>query len=227
VPSARRKVSLRDNRMLPDVAIIDPALTDGTPKPVTLASGLDAVTQVIEPYVCTKANRLTDALCRDAIPLGLAALVRLMETEDTAARDDLAWVSLCGGLALANAGLGAVHGLAGPIGGAASAPHGAVCGALLPPVLAANAKLATDVAAARISEVQNWISHAFGVETEQATTALQNWSQHHGLPRLSQMGLQEDELQSIAQASLESSSMRGNPVALTERALIDILYAAY
>jgi alcohol dehydrogenase class IV len=227
VPSARRKVSLRDNRMLPDVAIIDPALTDGTPKPVTLASGLDAITQVIEPYVCTKANRLTDVLCRDAIPLGLAALVRLMETEDTAARDDLAWVSLCGGLALANAGLGAVHGLAGPIGGAASAPHGAVCGALLPPVLAANAKLATDVAAARISEVQNWISHAFGVETEQATTALQNWSQHHGLPRLSQMGLQEDELQSIAQASLESSSMRGNPVALTERALIDILYAAY
>ena len=227
VPSARRKVSLRDNRMLPDVAIIDPALTDGTPKPVTLASGLDAITQVIEPYVCTKANRLTDALCRDAIPLGLAALVRLMETEDTAARDDLAWVSLCGGLALANAGLGAVHGLAGPIGGAASAPHGAVCGVLLPPVLAANAKLATDVAAARITEVQNWISHAFGVETEQATTALQNWSQHHGLPRLSQMGLQEDELQSIAQASLESSSMRGNPVALTERALIDILYAAY
>ena len=65
---------------MPDVAIIDPALTDGTPKPVTLASGLDAVTQVIEPYVCTKANRLTDALCRDAIPLGLAALVRLMET---------------------------------------------------------------------------------------------------------------------------------------------------
>ncbi|MDB3910784.1 iron-containing alcohol dehydrogenase [Paracoccaceae bacterium] len=227
VPSARRKVSLRDNRMLPDVAVIDPALTDGTPKSVTLASGLDAITQVIEPYLCTKANRLTDVLCRNAIPLGLAALVRLMEAEDVGARDDLAWVSLCGGLALANAGLGAVHGLAGPIGGVAPAPHGAVCGVLLPPVLAANAQAATGVAAARISEVQTWISDAFGVEAKQAMTALQNWSQHHGLPRLSQMGVREDELQSIAQASLGSSSMRGNPVALTEGALTDILYAAY
>ena len=227
VPSARRKVSLRDNRMLPDVAVIDPALTDGTPKSVTLASGLDAITQVIEPYLCTKANRLTDVLCRNAIPLGLAALVRLMEAEDVGARDDLAWVSLCGGLALANAGLGAVHGLAGPIGGVAPAPHGAVCGVLLPPVLAANAQAATGVAAARISEVQTWISDAFGVETKQAMAALQNWSQHHGLPRLSQMGVREDELQSIAQTSLGSSSMRGNPVALTEGALTDILYAAY
>ena len=227
VPSARRKVSLRDNRMLPDVAVIDPALTDGTPKSVTLASGLDAITQVIEPYLCTKANRLTDVLCRNAIPLGLAALVRLMEAEDVGARDDLAWVSLCGGLALANAGLGAVHGLAGPIGGVAPAPHGAVCGVLLPPVLAANAQAATGVAAARISEVQTWISDAFGVETKQAMAALQNWSQHNGLPRLSQMGVREDELQSIAQASLGSSSMRGNPVALTEGALTDILYAAY
>ena len=227
VPSARRKVSLRDNRMLPDVAVIDPALTDGTPKSVTLASGLDAITQVIEPYLCTKANRLTDVLCRNAIPLGLAALVRLMEAEDVGARDDLAWVSLCGGLALANAGLGAVHGLAGPIGGVAPAPHGAVCGVLLLPVLAANAQAATGVAAARISEVQTWISDAFGVETKQAMAALQNWSQHHGLPRLSQMGVREDELQSIAQASLGSSSMRGNPVALTEGALTDILYAAY
>ena len=227
VPSARRKVSLRDNRMLPDVAVIDPALTDGTPKSVTLASGLDAITQVIEPYLCTKANRLTDVLCRNAIPLGLAALVRLMEAEDVGARDDLAWVSLCGGLALANAGLGAVHGLAGPIGGVAPAPHGAVCGVLLPPVLAANAQAATGVAAARISEVQTWISDAFGVETKQAMATLQNWSQHHGLPRLSQMGVREDELQSIAQASLGSSSMRGNPVALTEGALTDILYAAY
>ena len=227
VPSARRKVSLRDTRMLPDVAVIDPALTDGTPKSVTLASGLDAITQVIEPYLCTKANRLTDVLCRNAIPLGLAALVRLMEAEDVGARDDLAWVSLCGGLALANAGLGAVHGLAGPIGGVAPAPHGAVCGVLLPPVLAANAQAATGVAAARISEVQTWISDAFGVETKQAMAALQNWSQHHGLPRLSQMGVREDELQSIAQTSLGSSSMRGNPVALTEGALTDILYAAY
>ena len=170
---------------------------------------------------------MTDALCRDAIPLGLAALIRLTEAEDATARENLAWVSLCGGLALANAGLGAVHGLAGPICGAAPAPHGAVCGALLPPVLAANAKTAKGVSAGRISEVQNWISRAFEVETDHAITALQGWSTHHGLPRLSQMGLRQDDLQDIAQASLGSSSMRGNPVVLTLGELMDILYAAY
>ena len=167
---------------------------------------------------------MTDALCRDAIPLGLAALIRLTEAEDATARENLAWVSLCGGLALANAGLGPVHGLAGPICGAAPAPHGAVCGALL---LAANAKAAKGVAAGRISEVQNWISRAFEVETDHAITALQRWSKHHGLPRLSQMGLRQDDLQDIAQASLGSSSMRGNPVVLTLDELTDILYAAY
>ena len=124
VPEARRKVSLRDARMLPALAIVDPALTDGCPRGVTLASGLDAVTQVIEPYVCTRANPLTDALCRDAIPRGLAALIRLMQAEDRQARDEMAWVSLCSGLALANAGLGAVHGLAGPLGGLTGAAHG-------------------------------------------------------------------------------------------------------
>ncbi|TGN43847.1 iron-containing alcohol dehydrogenase, partial [Paracoccus liaowanqingii] len=117
VPDHARKVSLRDARMLPRLAIVDPGLTDGCPRAVTLASGLDALTQVIEPFVCTRANPLTDALCRDAIPRGLAAIARLMQAEDAGARDEMAWVSLCGGLALANAGLGAVHGLAGPLGG--------------------------------------------------------------------------------------------------------------
>ena len=123
VPEQRRKVSLRDARMLPRLAIVDAALTDGCPRAVTLASGLDAITQVIEPFVCTRTNPWTDALCRDAIPRGLSALRRLMQGEDPDARDDMAWVSLCGGLALANAGLGAVHGLAGPLGGRTAAPR--------------------------------------------------------------------------------------------------------
>jgi hypothetical protein len=133
-------VSLRDARMLPDLALIDPALMDGAPRGVTLASGLDAVTQVIEPWLSTRANPMTDALCRPAIPRGLAALARLAEGEDARARDDMALVALTGGVALANAGLGAVHGLAGPLGGhAPGAAHGAICAALLPHVLAANA----------------------------------------------------------------------------------------
>ncbi|MFD1344783.1 iron-containing alcohol dehydrogenase, partial [Litorisediminicola beolgyonensis] len=139
VPEARRKVSLRDARLLPTLAIVDPSLTDGLPRAVTLASGLDAVTQVIEPYVSPRASVLTDALCRDAIPRGLGALIRLMEDDsDRDASDAMAWVSLSGGLALANAGLGVVHGLAGPLGGLSGAAHGAICGALLPHGLAAN-----------------------------------------------------------------------------------------
>ncbi len=169
VPEHRRKVSLRDPNMLPTLAIIDPALTDHTPRGITLASGLDAVTQVIEPYVCTRANPLTDALCRDAIPKGLAALIRLMQAEDANARDDLAWVSLCGGLALANAGLGVVHGLAGPLGGLSDAPHGAICGALLPHALSANRRAVTDASyAARLDQVLQWIADAFDATPDTA-----------------------------------------------------------
>lgn len=227
VPEARRKVSLRDARMLPVLAIVDPALTDGCPRGVTLASGLDAVTQVIEPYVSRKANRLTDALCRDAIPLGLTALRRLMEGEDAGARDDLAWVSLCGGLALANAGLGAVHGLAGPIGGvAASAPHGAVCGALLPHVLAANLARAEGQAGARLREVAGWIAAALGGSPEDAPETLAAWSAAQGLPRLGAMGLRAGELAEVAALSAVSSSMAGNPVPLDTGALLGVLRAA-
>lgn len=227
VPEARRKVSLRDNRMLPDLAIVDPALTDGAPRAVTLASGLDAVTQVIEPYLSTKANRLTDALCRDAIPLGLAALKRLMEGEDERARDDMAWVSLCGGLALANAGLGAVHGLAGPLGGVSGAPHGAVCGVLLPPVLAANAELARGPVEARIDEVCGWIAGVFGGATEGAPETLAAWAEAAGLPRLSAMGVAAETFTDIAAASASSSSMKGNPVPLDQRTLEEILSRAF
>jgi len=97
VPAQRRKVSLRDDRMMARLAIVDPALTDGCPRSVTLASGLDALTQVIEPYLCNRTNPATDALARAAIPLALAALPALMKGEDAAARDAMAWVQPVGG----------------------------------------------------------------------------------------------------------------------------------
>lgn len=228
VPEARRKVSLRDNRMLADLAIVDPALTDGCPRGVTLASGLDAVTQVIEPYVSAKANRFSDALCRAAIPMGLAALVRLMAEEDPAARDDLAWVSLCGGLALANAGLGAVHGLAGPIGGMApGAAHGAVCGVLLPHVLAANVAATEGPLATRLAEVQGWIAAALGGAPEAAATTLAAWAETAGLPGLGAMGVDPAELEAIAEAAAGSSSMAGNPVKLPAEVLVAVMRAAF
>lgn len=226
VPAAGRKVSLRDDRMLADLAIIDPALTDDAPRRVTLASGLDAITQVIEPYVCRKANPLTDALCRDAIPRGLVALTALMQGDTPDARDDMAWVSLCGGLALANAGLGAVHGLAGPIGGLTGAPHGAVCGRLLPFVLERNAQGATGELATRLGEIRGWIAQALECAPNDATQALADWSARLGLPGLSEMGVQSADFATLAEAALASSSMKGNPVDLSQDDLIAILQHA-
>lgn len=230
VPESRRKVSLRDPRMLPRLAIVDPALTDGCPRPVTLASGLDAITQVIEPYLCTRATPLTDALCRDAIPRGLAALRRLVEAEDPAARDQMAWVSLCGGLALANAGLGAVHGLAGPLGGLTGAAHGAICGALLPHVLRANRGAVTDPAlAARMDEIGGWIGAAFGAPhatLDDAAALLALWSRDAGLPGLTALGIDAAAQRDAAEAAASSSSMKANPAPLSAAMLAEVMRAA-
>ncbi|WP_299784996.1 iron-containing alcohol dehydrogenase [uncultured Marivita sp.] len=227
VPDAQRKVSLRDARMLPTLAIVDPALADGCPRGVTLASGLDAVTQVIEPYLSSKANPLTDAICRDAIPKGLAAIRQIMQGEDPQARDALAWVSLCGGLALANSGLGVVHGLAGPLGGLSNAAHGAICGALLPHGMRANAQASDDPRlAARIAEVQGWIAQAFGGTPEAAFDTLHTWSREAGLPGLDAQGITDAARAKAARDAVSSSSMKANPVALNEEQLLDLMERA-
>jgi alcohol dehydrogenase class IV len=226
LPDLGRKVSLRDDRMVARLAIVDPALTDGCPKAVTLASGLDAVTQVIEPYVSVKATPYTDALTHPAIGAGMQALVRLMQGEEPGARDRLAWVSLCGGLALANAGLGAVHGLAGVIGGMTGAAHGAICGALLGPVLAANRSAADGAARDRLDEVCTVLAGVLGSTAAGAPSALQTWARAAGLPGLAGLGVTPDMHQAIAEAALEASSMKGNPVLLRALDLREILAAA-
>lgn len=221
-----RKVSLRDDRMMARVAIVDPALTEGCPHAVTLASGLDALTQVIEPYLSHRANAFTDALAAAAIPRGIAALRRLMDGEDAEARDQMAWVSLAGGLCLANAGLGAVHGFAGVIGGLTGAAHGAICGALLPHVLRANASALAEgsEAAARIARVRAWLAAAFG--NADGIDALEAWSHAAGLPRLSALGLRAEDHGTIVEGAQGASSMKANPVALLPETLEGILRAA-
>jgi alcohol dehydrogenase class IV len=215
LPELGRKVSLRDDRMVARVAIVDPGLTDGCPRSVTLASGLDAVTQVIEPFVSVKATPYSDILSGPAIGVGLAALRRLMVGEDPKARDAMAWVSLCGGLALSNAGLGAVHGLAGVIGGMTGGAHGAICGALLGPVLTANLVAADGVAKTRLEAVCAILAEVFGTEAAQAPAALQAWARAEGLPSLQAQGVTEAMHATIAEAALAASSMKGNPVVLS------------
>ncbi|WP_333835060.1 iron-containing alcohol dehydrogenase [Rubrimonas sp.] len=227
-PDQRRKASLRDDRMLAALVIVDPALTDGAPKPVTLACGLDALTQLIEAHVSCKATPFTDALTRPAIAPCLRALRALMEGDDAAARDAMAWASLSSGLALANGGLGAVHGFAGALGGWTGAAHGAICGALLPHVLRANAAALGDgPASAKLAEILALIAAEFGAPSPEAgLEALASWSAAQGLPGLGAMGLEAGDCAALAEASRLSSSMKGNPVALDAPALTAILRAA-
>ncbi|MEM6887967.1 MAG: iron-containing alcohol dehydrogenase [Pseudomonadota bacterium] len=221
VPDRGRKVSLRDDRMLPDLAIVDPDLTDGSPRRVTLASGLDAITQVIEPFLSLRANPLTDALCAQAIPMGLKALTTLTLRECPRARDDLAFVSLCGGVALANAGLGAVHGLAGVIGGRTGAPHGLICGRLLGPVLRANksAVRAVGMPGERFEAVTDWMSQALKQPRDRV---LKDWSailDALGVDPLSGYLTDPDARAAIAAEAAGASSIRANPVVLTPQTL--------
>lgn len=228
VPDAGRKVSLRDDRMLPDIAIIDPALTDNAPRAQTLASGLDALTQVIEPYLSSRANPLTDALCRAAIPLGARALAQLEKAETTQARDDMAFVSLAGGLALANAGLGAVHGLAGVLGGRLGAPHGLICGRLLGPVLAANkAALGRENKdLSRFHDVATWIGEGFQQAPETVCENLPSLLDVWRVPRLSTWVTPEVDLEQIALEAAGASSMKANPCVLTIAALTQVMRRA-
>ncbi|MFN4058654.1 MAG: iron-containing alcohol dehydrogenase [Roseinatronobacter sp.] len=220
IPEARRKVSLRDPGLYPALALVDPDLCQSCPKSVTLASGLDAITQVIEPFICNRANPITDALCRDAIPRGLSALRRLLDASEMQAWEDMALTSVYGGIALANAGLGAVHGFASVIGGQTGAAHGAICGTLLVPVLKANAQaaLAGSEAQNRIRWVCEQITDEFG-----SVEDFQNWARAQGLPRLAAYGISADKHADLAREAVLSSSYKANPADLSQERLVQIL----
>ncbi|TMV08480.1 iron-containing alcohol dehydrogenase [Ruegeria sediminis] len=228
IPQAQKKVSLRDARMFPRLAVVDPALTDGAPWSVTLASGMDALTQVIEPFLSARATPLTDALCTSVMDNGFAALEKLAQGENQAARDQLAYVSLTGGIALANAGLGAVHGFAGVIGGRTTAPHGLICARLLGPVLQANAEAAIrakqDMTKYRI--IEEAIARATGLPPERAFAGLGDWLTGMGLPRLSDWMDDPSDIPAICEAAQKSSSMQSNPHRLAPDRLASILASA-
>ncbi len=228
----RVKVSLRSVSMLPRIALVDPELTMTVPAAVTATTGLDALTQLIEPYLSSRANALTDALCREGIGRARGALGRAVaDGSDEDARQDMALASLCGGLALANAGLGAVHGLAGPIGGWCEAPHGAVCAALLPHVMAGNLKAieargASEAARRRFDEVACLLTDRPGACARDAVGWLRQLSSDLRVAPLRHYGLTPDDLPAIADRALRASSMKANPVALSRDELIGILAAA-
>jgi len=231
-PEHRVKVSLRSPLMLPAVALVDSELTHSVPPAVTATTGLDALTQVLEPYVSSRANPLTDALCREALQRAARSLRRVYERgDDAAAREDMALVSLFGGLALANAGLGAVHGFAGPFGGMFHAPHGGVCASLLPHVMSVNVHLLAQLQPQgdilrRYDEVARLLTGDDAATAGGGVSWVQDLCAALQVPSLSTYGLTEDDFPALIEKAAAASSMRGNPVKLTAAQMGAILARA-
>ncbi|MBN2493651.1 MAG: iron-containing alcohol dehydrogenase [Deltaproteobacteria bacterium] len=232
-PAERVKVSMRHARLLPRLALVDPSLCLSVPPSVTAATGLDALTQCIEPFLSKRANPLCDAICRQGIQLAARSLRRAFEDgRDLEARCDMSLASLCGGLALANAGLGAAHGFAGPIGGMfPGAPHGAVCARLLPHVLEANlaalcARAPGSPAIDRFDELGRLLTGRPGARAADGIDLVRALCEALAVPPLSAYGLSEDDLDSVVDRAERASSMKANPVELTRDELARILQAA-
>ncbi|MEO0544433.1 MAG: iron-containing alcohol dehydrogenase [Pseudomonadota bacterium] len=226
VPEHGRKVSVRDVRMLPDLAIVDPALTDGCPRATTLASGLDAITQLIEPYLSSRANAYTDALIVSALEPALRAIRILAEREDADARDAMAYASYMSGITLSHAGLGAVHGLAGVIGGMSGAPHGEVCATLLAPTLMVNRRALDQSGGAtdRFDEIDALFNQHFeDQDGRDGFEQLSHWVTSVGIRAVVDMGVAPDRFGQIAEMAQASSSMKANPVQLSVKELTDLL----
>lgn len=231
-PEHRTKISLRSPHMLPAVALVDPHLTDTLPPDVTAATGLDAFTQLIEPYVSNRANPLIDPICRDGLQRVARSLRRAVADRfDTAARDDMALAALFGGLALANAGLGAVHGFAGPVGGMFGAPHGAVCGCLLPHVMAANvaaleAREPGSETLVRYREIAQILMGREGATSDDGIAWVQKLCTDLSIPRLADFGITKEDFPAIIDKATVSSSMQKNPIQLTSDQLAEVLTRA-
>jgi alcohol dehydrogenase class IV len=236
-PEHGLKASLRSPLMLPRVALVDPDLLARLPAPVVASSGLDALSQLIEPLVSIRATPATDGLAREAIPLSARALrpahaaARAGREIAPADREALALASLYGGLCLANAGLGAVHGFAAPLGGMFSAPHGAVCAALLPAVMRVNARALaarapSSPALARLAEVAALLTGRADASVDDGVAWARALVADLEIPGLARHGLLAARVPELVGKARVASSMKGNPIALTDDELAEIATAS-
>lgn len=231
-PEHKVKVSLRGALILPHVALVDPELTYSVPPAITASTGLDALTQVLEPYVSVAANPITDTLCREGLWRAAESLLRAFrDGSDAEARENMALVSLLGGLALANAKLGAVHGFAGVLGGMYDAPHGAICGRLLPYVMETNvaalaAREPTNPALDRYGEVATILIGDFDATAADGVAWVRDLCQELAVPGLAAYGVSRGHFVEIVEKTQRSSSMKGNSLKLTDAELVAILEQA-
>jgi alcohol dehydrogenase class IV len=226
------KVSLRSALMLPRVALVDPELTYNLPPTITASTGLDALTQLIEPFVSIKANPMTDAICREGLFHAARSLPRAYENgADKEAREGMALASLFGGLALANASLGAVHGFASPLGGMLHAPHGALCARLLPLVMDANinaleARQPEHPAIARYAEIAQILTGDKNAAALDGLEWVRNLVSLLKIPPLSAYGMSKAYFSAAVENTRKANSFKGNPIALNQDELITILEQA-
>jgi alcohol dehydrogenase class IV len=210
---------MRQQWMLPALAIVDPDLAIGVPASITAATGLDAITQLIEPYVSLRANPLVDAMALQGLRLAARSLPKLLaDGRDREARAGMACAALMSGICLANAGLGVVHGLAAPIGGMFPAPHGAVCAALLPHGIAANIRALRERAPASPA-----LSRYATVATILDAESLASSSR---IPGLRAYGVTTRDFDGLCERAARTSSMKANPVELTAAELRGVLESA-
>jgi alcohol dehydrogenase class IV len=227
------KASLRSPALLARIALVDPELTRSLPPAITASTGLDALTQLIEPFVSARANPVTDLLCRDGIQRVARSIRRAFEQgNDAAARADMSLAALFGGLALANAGLGAVHGLAAPIGGSHPAPHGAVCAALLPQVMVANLRALRERApeSPALERYRIVAQHLTGndhARAEDGIASVRELVGALGIPSLRAHDLKPELFPALAEQASAANSMKSNPIALTHSELLGVLEAAW
>ncbi len=229
VPEHKVKVSMRNPMMLPRFSVVDPELTYSMPPAVTASTGLDALTQLMEAFVSNKANPMTDGICREGLKRAGRSLLKAYENGgDKNAREDMALASLFSGLALANAGLGAVHGFAGPLGGMICAPHGVICARLLPVVMQANIEALhnradSSPALSRYDEIAQLLTGNVKAKAEDGLKWVRDICHKLEVPTLSEFGLEEQDFPTAVVKAQKSSSMKGNPIALTQDELLAIL----
>jgi alcohol dehydrogenase class IV len=226
------KVSLRSPLLLPKIALVDPELTYSLPPQITARTGMDALTQVVEPFVSNKANPLTDTVCREGMKRAGRSLLRAYrDGTNREARRDMSLASLCGGLALANAKLGAVHGFAGVLGGMINGPHGAICGRLLPPVVEVNLRALRERAPdsetlARYDEVAQILTGDPRAGAGDGLRWIKDLERTLNMPPLGSYGLKQEDFPTLIENATRSSSMKGNPIKLTSDEMQEILEKA-
>jgi alcohol dehydrogenase class IV len=219
-PQKKFKASIRSEFLMARVAIVDPELGVDVPPDITARSGMDALCQCIEAYLSLGANFMTDSIASDGVHLAGSHLRRAFQRgADLEAREAMAYAALCGGIALTNAGLGAVHGFAAPLGANFPIPHGTICGLLLPHVIRENRKRG----GANITERFKRIDSYLGGDAERVCAEL---VRDLKLPTLRQFGFTDRDVDPMVQLAKRASSMRYNPIVLDDATLAGILLSA-